>query len=66
MIDLTDEQTTLLDGARSFARKTAPGLEGAGDTVTRARNLFTAYARAGYHALLIERKAGGMGLDYLS
>jgi len=66
MIDLTEEQTTLLDSARSFARKIAPGLEGSGDLVTRARNLFAAYARAGYHALLIEKKAGGSGLDYLS
>jgi alkylation response protein AidB-like acyl-CoA dehydrogenase len=66
MADPTREQAKLIKAAKTFSKKISPLLENTGNIIDQARSLFSAYASAGYHALLIPQKFGGMGLDYQS
>jgi alkylation response protein AidB-like acyl-CoA dehydrogenase len=66
MADLTKEQLKLVKAAKAFTKKVPPILKRTEDIIEKARALFSAYAHAGYHALLIPEKFGGSGLDYQS
>lgn len=66
MADPTREQAKLIKSAKRFSKKVSPLLEKSADIIEQARSLFSAFASAGYHALLIPQKFGGMGLDYKS
>jgi butyryl-CoA dehydrogenase len=65
MADMTKEQSKLIKAARVFSKKMSPLLKDSGDAVEQSRKIFSAYAQAGYHALLIPKKYGGMGFDYV-
>ncbi|MGC9323509.1 MAG: acyl-CoA dehydrogenase family protein [Desulfomonilia bacterium] len=66
MTELTRQQKVLVHTAHEFAQDTRPILETQTDTIAKARELYRAYARAGYHSLLIPDTYGGKGLDYTS
>ncbi|MGD0211055.1 MAG: acyl-CoA dehydrogenase family protein [Desulfomonilia bacterium] len=66
MTDLSPMQQKLLEEAKAFAQEVPALLAEDIGKVERAGRLFEAYARKGYHALLIPQQYGGRGLDYLS
>ena len=66
MGDLSPKQGKLVEQARTFARGLSCHLQEEDGKIEQARRLFAAFARKGYHALLIPKKYGGKGLDYLS
>jgi butyryl-CoA dehydrogenase len=66
MGELSPKQHKLIEQARAFARGLSSRLQEGDGKVEQARKLFAAFAKKGYHALLIPKKYGGKGLDYLS
>ncbi len=66
MDDLSPKQGKLVEQARTFARGLSCHLQEEEGKIEQARRLFAAFARKGYHALLLPKKYGGKGLDYLS
>lgn len=61
-----EAQRALIDKVERFARDYAQLPESGGDRTARAARLYRAYAKEGYHALLIPQDLGGQGLDYVS
>ncbi len=66
MHPLNERQQALVEDARRFAREHAGILDSGDDRTAVAERLYRAYARDGYHALLIPEELGGRGLDYVS
>ncbi len=66
MVELSPKQNKLVEQARTFARELSCHLQEEDGKIEKARRLFAAFAKKGYHALLIPKKYGGKGLDYLS
>ncbi len=66
MGDLSSKQHALIEQAKDFAKGLRDKLPGGSGKVEQARRLLAAFARKGYHALLIPRQYGGKGLDHLS
>lgn len=66
MTELNATQVRQVEQARAFAGETRVLVDTAGNRIERARRLFAAFARKGYHALLIPRQYGGKGMDHLS
>jgi len=66
MTDLSPRQQKLLEEVTAFAQEVSTMQDEDAGKVERADRLFKAYARNGYHALLIPERYGGKGLDYLS
>jgi alkylation response protein AidB-like acyl-CoA dehydrogenase len=66
MGELSPKQHKLVEQARAFARELSCQLQEEAGKIEQARRLFAAFAKKGYHALLIPKKYGGKGLDYLS
>lgn len=65
---LTNEaRQEVIRTAQLFADEIRPVLsEQRGDRTEQARTTYAAFARSGYHALLIPQQYGGSGLDYTS
>jgi len=66
MDEISSKQHALIDQAKDFARELRERTPQAGERLEQARWLFGAYAKKGYHALLIPRQYGGKGLDHVS
>ncbi len=66
MAQMNNAQRELQSSAERFARDNSALLSGGGDRIEQARGLHAAYAKKGYHALLIPEQCGGRGLDYTS
>jgi len=66
MHPLNERQQALVDDARRFACEHTGVLDPGDDRTANAAQLYRAYARGGYHALLIPEHLGGRGLDYVN
>ncbi len=66
MFPLNHEQQLLIQKAERFAEKHARLLADSGSGLKKAKAVYDAYAKAGYHALLIPKEFKGQGLDYVS
>jgi alkylation response protein AidB-like acyl-CoA dehydrogenase len=66
MFPLNDEQQLLVRKADRFAEDHARFLAAGGSRLKKAKDIYKAYAKAGYHALLIPKEFKGQGLDYVS
>lgn len=66
MHPLNERQQALVEDARRFACEHTGVLDSGDDRTADAARLYRAYARGGYHALLIPEDLGGSGLDYVS
>ncbi len=66
MFAMNDEQQALVQTATRFAEDRKDILSAGGGTLEKAKDIYRAYAGAGYHALLIPKEFHGQGLDYVS
>ncbi|HOO39110.1 MAG TPA: acyl-CoA dehydrogenase family protein [Deltaproteobacteria bacterium] len=66
MAQMTSKQQELVRRAERFAQENIAVSGKDEDPTEQARRLYAAYARDGYHALLIPEQYGGKGLDYTS
>lgn len=66
MFPLNDEQQNLVREAERFAESHARFLADPGSGPKKAKAVYEAYAKAGYHALLIPKEYKGRGLDYVT
>lgn len=66
MIQMTKKQQQHIKNAQRFAKENSALAEENGDRTEQAKRLYNAFARAGYHALLIPKRCGGGDLDYTS
>ena len=66
MHPLNERQQALIEDARRFASENIQILDSGDDRTAAAARLYRAFARGGYHALLIPEDLGGKGLDYVS
>jgi butyryl-CoA dehydrogenase len=66
MAELSARQRKLVEEARAFAQGLPPLQRDDAGKTERAGRLFAAFARKGYHALLIPKQHGGKGLDHVS
>jgi alkylation response protein AidB-like acyl-CoA dehydrogenase len=65
MFNPNEGQNALVKAAAEFCRKHEDLLDAGGDRLSRARHIYGAYAKAGYHALLIPAELGGGGLGFV-
>jgi butyryl-CoA dehydrogenase len=66
MAELSTSRNKMMEQAKAFARVMQGLPDTSGDRVEAALSLYRAFARKGYHALLIPAGYGGRGLDALS
>lgn len=66
MFPISDEQQVLVRKAERFSEKHVRFLTDPGSGLEKAKAIYEAYAKAGYHALLIPKECKGHGLDYVT